>query len=213
MTTPNRTLTATVNGVDPMTVELVGLPDESIDVQSLVQRTHEMLDTLVSAHGSRFPWGSKGDILYEKYLEGRAFAVVSAPILADIEDTFNKGQRRIIARLLVRRFNPVTRELLPAQEARLQGGYVLSQLRGMTEHDLVGSYLWTLARDEDDSPYQRGDGWEYPRKLAIFNPDVDVPTDASLDQSWAESINDTAKRVAALADQGTTIMPTRGARK
>jgi len=200
-------LTSTVNGVDPLTQELETI--EIADISAMVQRTQEMLETLELAHGTRFPWGSKGNILFEKHLEGRAFAFVSRPILAEIEDTFNKGATKTIARVMVRRFNPETGELLPAQEARLQGGYVMSQLRAMTDNEMVGSYLWTLARDMDDSPYQRGDGWEYPRKLAIFDEASDSPADASLDKSWVDSVQETAMKVAALADQGTTILPTR----
>jgi hypothetical protein len=204
-------LTATVNGIDPLTQPLETI--EIADISALVQRTQEMLETLELAHGTRFPWGSKGNILFEKHLEGRAFVFVSRPILVEVEDAFNKGQTKTIARVMVRRFDPESGELLAEQEARLQGGYVMSQLRAMTDNEMVGSYLWTLARDTDDSPYQRGDGWEYPRKLAIFDVSSDTPADASLDKSWVDSVQETAMKVAALADQGTTILPTRTGRK
>lgn len=200
-------LTATVNGIDPLTIPLQALPDESINIETLMQRTGEMLETLLRANGSRFPWGAKSGVLYEKQLEGRAFAVVSSPLFVEIEDVFNKGQTKTIARLMVRRYNPDTRELLPAQEARLQGGYVMSQLRGLTDRELVGAWLWTLARDENDSPYQRGDGWEYPRKLAIYDVTTDTPVDATLDQSWSDAVDGLARQVAQMAEDGITIHP------
>lgn len=207
MVNTQKALSATVTGIDPLTIPLEALPEDAINIETLIQRTGEMLQTLMRANGSRFPWGTKSSVLYEKQLEGRAFAVVSSPIFVEIEDAFNKGSMKTIARLMVRRYNPDTAELLPAQEARLQGGYVMSQLRGLTDRELVGAWLWTLARDRDSDPYQLATGWEYPRKLAIYDVTNDSPADATLDQSWGDAVTAMARHVAAMADEGTTIHP------
>jgi hypothetical protein len=208
----NRTTVPAIPDYDAMEVELVPVTNE-FDIGAILARTGEMLEHLTDANGSRFPWGARSNIAYEKELEGRAFLFVSAPLPAEVEDAFNKGQTKNIMRALVRFYVPATGELMPPREARFQGGYTVSQLRALTERDLVGSYLWTLARDEDESPYQRGDGWEYPRKLAIWNPETDAPVEPRYDMSWSESIEATARKVAELADQGTTILPTRGVEK
>lgn len=195
---------------------LVALPDDAIDIQALIQRTAEMLATLMQANGSRFPWGTKGGVLFEKQLEGRAFAIVSSPVLVEVEDVFSKTQpkaMKLIARMMVRRYDPAKSELLPAQEARLQGGYIMSQLRGLTDRELVGAWFWTLARDENDSPYQLATGWEYPRKLAIFDIVTDTPVDATLDQSWADSVDEMAVKVAQMAEQGLPIRPAKVSKK
>jgi hypothetical protein len=211
---PNREIVKTaLSEYDAMTQELTPLTDESIDIGHVLERTNEMFQYLEDAHGSRFPWGARSAIAYEKELEGRAFLFVSKPVQAEVEDAFNKGRMKTIIRVLVRIFNPDTRELLAPREAQFQGGYTVNQLRGLTERELVGSYLWTLARDLDESPYQRGDGWEYPRKLAIWDASQDSPAEAKYDMSWAESVEATARKVAELAEQGTMILPTRATKK
>ena len=197
-----------IPGYDPLSEPLSPVADE-FDIARIVERTTEMLSVLYQVSGSRFPWGSKSAIAYEGELEGRAFLITARTQEAEIDDNFNKGQKKLIVRTLIRLFNPETGELMPDREARFQGGYVVNQLRGMTERDLVGSYLWTLARDETKTPYQRGDGWEYPRMLAVYDSANDSPADAKYDLSWSEGVEEMARKVAVMAEQGTTILPTR----
>lgn len=209
MTTNAKQAVPVTPGYDPLSVELVPVAEE-FDIGRIIERTAEMLEVLFQSNGTRFPWGTRSALAYEGEMEGRAFLIVSQPVSAEVEDNFNKGAKKTVIRALIRFFNPETGELLPVREARFQGGYTVNQLRGMTERDLVGTYLWTLARDMDKSPYQRGDGWEYPRQLAIWDSVNDSPADAKYDMSWAENVEATARRVAELADQGTTILPARG---
>lgn len=179
--------------------ELVPLVAE-IDVKALIERTNEMLVLLEESHGSRFPFSNQNNRLYDKDLEGRAFVIVSQLIFTEIPDDFKKGENKRIVRFLCRIYNPMSGELGPVRSVQLAGGYVLSQVRGMTDNELIGSYLWTLARDKDLSPYQRGDGWEYPRRLAIYDAETDSPVSDADELSWAERVESNAKKVAAMSE-------------
>ena len=170
----------------------------NIDVLAVEKRTRELLELLQLSHGSRFPDNQTRNVMYDKDLEGVAFLIVSPINFRETPDNFTKGKMRTVANAVIQLWNVRTSELSTPRMAQFGGGYVLNQLRGMTEHELVGSYLWTLARDEDVEPYTRGDGYEYPRKLAPWDVTKDTPVNASgSDQTstWSERVEANAKKL------------------
>ena len=153
---------------------------DTINLDTIEKRTDEILEALDASHGTRFVQGAR-NLYFDADLEGRAFVIVSDPHFTWVEDNFSKnGGRKQVARCLVRlvEYDDETGEriLHVAKEARIQGAYALNQIRSMTRNELVGSVIWTLARNYDGDAYTTGGGnVEYPRMLAPFKRGEDTP--------------------------------------
>lgn len=185
----------TIVDADGNTISLTPIiTSEQLDVLAIQKRTAELLELLKRSYGSRFPESGQKNIFYDKELEGVPFLIVS-PVQFREAPGFKKGESQTVANCVIQLWNAKSGELGVPKMAQLAGGYVRNQLRGMTENELVGSYLWTLARDEEADPYPRGDGWEQPRKLAPWDVTTDVPAQAAnAAMTWSERVEANARK-------------------
>lgn len=142
--------------------EVIGTP-----AAALALRNRTMLD-----EGTRFP-GDRDPLLYDKNLEGVPFVFASMPVSKTVNGKF--GERDVVF-ILVRFYDPTTEELSDATRVMLSGAYIINQIRRMTRGELIGSNIFTLARNENMPRTRQG---AYPLMLAVWDESLDSAASAA----------------------------------
>jgi hypothetical protein len=156
-----------------MTNEQNGNNSTLTDILSV---THADLDniwartsTYLASPQSRFTAGGGATLvgLYDRDLAGWPFIFVSAPTYRTRKGKFGDQET---CEVYVQRIDG---HLLGEPElASLQGRYILNRMKGMSVVELVGSVIWTLARNPEWPALPSG---KQPLGLAIYDPASDQP--------------------------------------
>lgn len=100
---------------------------------------------------------------YSKMLEGVPFVVVSEPIYRTDKAPWGEQE---VAQAHVRLYDWEHGRETDSQLVTFQGRYLLNQLRAMTMNELVGSYVFTIARNPAMPLTPQG---VYPLMLAVYD--------------------------------------------
>lgn len=146
-------------------VSTISAPPDATEVEALWRRTEEVAKLPTGV----FPSFGGGAGLYPKQLLGIPFVLVSAPVFKTQAGKFGEQE---VAQAYICVFDD-TWKLQPAEQATFTGAYLLNQLRSATPHELVGSYVWTIA---PNPRFKRVDG-KSPLMLKVYEAGDSPPDD------------------------------------